>query len=44
MYVASVLHVKEGLYRIWNGVNTIGDSGVTTLGDISAFVNPTVQL
>ena len=35
---------KEGLYRIWPGVSTIGDSGVNTLGDTSAFVNPTVQL
>ena len=36
--------LKEGLYRIWCGVNTLGDSGVSTLGDTSAFVNPTVQL
>ena len=36
--------VKEGLYRIWCGVNTLGDSGVNTLSDTSAFVNPTVQL
>ena len=36
--------VKEGLYRIWCGVNTLGDSGVNTLGDTSAFVNPMVQL
>ena len=36
--------LKEGLYRIWCGVNTLGDSGVNTLGDTSAFVNPTVQL
>ena len=35
---------KEGMYRIWCGVNTLGDSGVNTLGDTSAFVNPTVQL
>ena len=43
---------KEGLYRIWcgvntlgdSGVNTLGDSGVNTLGDTSAFVNLTVQL
>ena len=26
------------------GVNTLGDSGVSTLGVTSAFVNPTVQL
>ena len=35
--------LKEGLYRMWGGVNTLGDSGVNTLGDTSAFVNPTVQ-
>ena len=32
--------VKEGLYRIRCGVNRLGDSGVHTLGDSSAFVNP----
>ena len=37
-------YFKEGLYKIWCGVNTLGDSGVNTLGDTSAFVNPTVQL
>ena len=26
------------------GVNTLDDSGVHTIGDTSAFVNPTVQL
>ena len=37
--------VKEGLYRIWCGVNRLGDSGVNTLGDTSAFVtNPAGQL
>ena len=36
--------IKEGLYRIWCGVNTLFDSGANTLGDTSAFVNPTVQL
>ena len=35
---------REWLYRIWCGVNTLGDSGVNTLGDTSAFVNQTVQL
>ena len=35
---------KEGLHRIWCGVNTLGDSAVNTFGDTSAFVNPTVQL
>ena len=37
--------LKEGLYRIWCGVNRLGDSGVHTLGDTSAIggsaiVNP----
>ena len=36
--------LKEVLYRIWCGVNRLGDSGVNGLGDASAFVNPTVQL
>ena len=36
--------VKEALYRMWCGVNRLGDSGVNRLGDTSAFVNPTVQL
>ena len=36
--------LKEGLYRIWCGVNRLGDSGVHTLGDTSAFVNPAGQL
>ena len=31
---------KEALYRIWCGVNRLGDSGVNILGDTSAFVNP----
>ena len=35
---------KEGLYRIWCGVNRLGDSGVNKLGDTSAFVNPVGQL
>ena len=37
-------NVKEGLYRIWYGVNRLGDSGVHTLGDTSAFINPAGQL
>ena len=36
--------LKEGLYRIWCGVNRLGDSGVHTLGDTSAFVSPAGQL
>ena len=35
--------VKAGLYRILC-VHTLGDSGVHTLGDTSAFVNPAGQL
>ena len=36
--------LKEGLYRIWCGVNRLGDSGVHTLGDKSALVIPAGQL
>ena len=36
--------IKEALYRIWCGANRLGDGGVHTLGDISAFVNPAGQL
>ena len=36
--------IKEGLYGIWCGANTLGDSGVNSLGDTSAFVNRMVQL
>ena len=36
--------IIEGLYRIWWGVNTLGDSGVNTLGDTTAFVNQAGQL
>ena len=35
-----VLYVKEALYRIWCGVNRLGDSGVNRLRDTSVFVNP----
>ena len=38
------MHIKEALYRIWCGVNRLGHSGVHTLGDTSAFVNPAGQL
>ena len=38
------LALKEGLYRILCGENRLGDSGVHTLGDTSAFVNPEGQL
>ena len=36
--------IKEALYRIWCGVNRLGDSSVNRLGDTSAFVNKTRQL
>ena len=36
--------IKAGLYRISCGVYRLGDSGVRTLGDTSAFVNPAGQL
>ena len=32
--------IKEALYRIWCGVNRLGDSGVNRLGDTLAIVNP----
>ena len=35
-----LLPLKEALYRIWCGVNRLGDSGVNRIGDTSAFVNP----
>ena len=41
--IKGVSNIKEGLYRIWCGVNRLGDSGVHTLGDISAFVNTAGQ-
>ena len=40
----SALQIKDALYRIWCGVNRLGDSGVNRLGDTSAFVNPAGQL
>ena len=38
------MYFKEALYRIWCGANRLSDGGVHTLGDNSAFVNPTGQL
>ena len=35
--------IKEALYRIWCGVNRLGDSGVNRLCDTSPFVNPAVS-
>ena len=37
-------YINAGLYKIWCGVHTLSDSGVHTLGDTSAFVNPAGQL
>ena len=37
-------HSLKALYRIWCGVNRLGDSGVNRLGATSAFVNPAGQL
>ena len=39
IYLQVCLQIKEALYRIWCGVNRLGDSGVNRLGDTSAFVN-----
>ena len=36
--------LKGALYRIWCGVNRLGDSGVNRLGDTSAFFIPAGQL
>ena len=36
--------IKEAVYRISCGANRLGDSGLHTLGDNSAFVNPAGQL
>ena len=38
------LFTLKGLYRILCGVNRLGDSGLHTLGETSAFVNPAGQL
>ena len=42
--VLCCIELKGGVYIIWCGVNRLGDSGVHTLGDTSAFVNPAGQL
>ena len=46
MYSIKSLSFKAGLYRSLYGVHNIilGDSGVDTLGDTSAFVNPVGHL
>ena len=41
--LAYQISVKGALYRIWCGVNRLGDSGVNRTGDTSAFVNPAGQ-
>ena len=40
----AVMTIKDALYRIWCGANRLGNSGVHTLGDNSACVNPVGQL
>ena len=40
----NVAYIKEELYRIWGGVNRLGDSGVHTLSNTLAFVIPAGQL
>ena len=42
--MSETLPIKAGLYRIWCGVNRLGDCGVHTLGDTSPLVNPAGQL
>ena len=37
-------NIKEAMYRIWCGVNRLGDSGVNRLGVTSAFVNTAGQI
>ena len=44
MQTSIIITFKEGLYRIWCGVHTLGDSGVHRIGDTSASVNPAGQL
>ena len=41
---SGIKQFKEALYRMWCGVNRLGDCGVNRLGDTSAFVNPSGQL
>ena len=41
---SGLLKVKGALYRIWCGMNRLGDSGVNRFGDNSAFVIPAGQL
>ena len=43
-HIRNISLTTEALYRIWCGVNRLGDSGVNRLGDTSAFVNPACQL
>ena len=44
LLVNGLYPIKEALYRICCGASRLGDSGVHTLGDNSAFVNPAGQL
>ena len=42
--VSYAFETLQALYRIWCGVNRLGDSGVNRLGDTSAFAIPAGQL
>ena len=44
IHLVTRLDIKEALYRIWCGVNILGNSGVNRLGDTSAFVKTAGQL
>ena len=44
MLVLLLSLLKEGIYRIWCGVNRLGDSDVHKLAYTSAFVTPAGQL
>ena len=44
MWLPSWSLIKGALYRIWCGVNRLGDSGMNRLGDTSALVIPAGQL
>ena len=45
LFVASDCRIlKEALYRIWCGMNRLGNSGVSRVGDTSTIVNTAGQL
>ena len=43
-FVFNLVMFFKLVFRIWCGVSRLGDSGVHTLDDTSAFVNPASQL